>query len=137
MGTAFWFVSFWWVGGSTGWIERFLKLRDSKGLNSLDNVVLLSPKLGALRKGKSKAMMFQGLFNLRAHVSHFELGGVIAGQWAVGIPHEMQDVISHLMVKGLPGAPKQTLRHVLHFEKLGCAIGALPCLDTAGYRGWH
>eukprot|EP00957_Ditylum_brightwellii_P022371 1687842-Ditylum_brightwellii.AAC.1 len=91
--TSFWFMSFWWVDGSTGWIEPFLKLGNSKGLSSLDNIVLLSPKLGALRKGKAKATMFQGLFNLRAHVSHFELGDVTAGQWVVGIPHGMQDAI--------------------------------------------
>eukprot|EP00957_Ditylum_brightwellii_P092528 7046488-Ditylum_brightwellii.AAC.1 len=82
-------------------------------------------------------MIFQGLFNLRAHVSHFELGGVTAGQWVVGISHGMQDVISHFTEKGLPGASKKALRHVLHFEKLGCAIGAPPCFDTASYRGWH
>eukprot|EP00957_Ditylum_brightwellii_P090236 6872396-Ditylum_brightwellii.AAC.1 len=53
----------------------------------------------------------------------------------MGIPHGMQDVTSHFMGKGLPGAPKQSLCHVLHFEKLGRAIGALLHLDTAGYRG--
>eukprot|EP00957_Ditylum_brightwellii_P075765 5758120-Ditylum_brightwellii.AAC.1 len=40
------------------------------------------------------------------------------------------------MEKGLPGAPKQALKHVLCFEKLGHTIGAPPCLDTVGYRGW-
>eukprot|EP00957_Ditylum_brightwellii_P149108 11354118-Ditylum_brightwellii.AAC.1 len=94
-----------------GWIEHFLKLGDSKGLSSLGNVVLVSTKLGALHKGKAKVIMFQGLFNLRVHVSHFELDGVTAGQWVVEIPHEMQDAVRHLMEKGLPGAPKQALRH--------------------------
>eukprot|EP00957_Ditylum_brightwellii_P084106 6394040-Ditylum_brightwellii.AAC.1 len=110
-GTSLWFMSLWWVDGSTGWIDHFLELRDSKGLSSLDNIVLLSPKLGALCKGKSKLV--------------------------VVIPHGMQDVISHFMEKGFPGAPKEALRHVLHFEKLGRAIGALPHLDIAGNRGWR
>eukprot|EP00957_Ditylum_brightwellii_P170734 12995576-Ditylum_brightwellii.AAC.1 len=82
-------------------------------------------------------MTFQGLFNQRAHASHFELGGVAAWQWVVRIPNGMQDVISHFKEKGLPGAPKQALKHGLYFEKLSHAIGALPCLDTAGYRGWR
>eukprot|EP00957_Ditylum_brightwellii_P133017 10142420-Ditylum_brightwellii.AAC.1 len=47
--------------------EELEELGGSNGLRSLDNVFLLSPKLGALCKGKTKAMMFQGLFNLRAH----------------------------------------------------------------------
>eukprot|EP00957_Ditylum_brightwellii_P084870 6453400-Ditylum_brightwellii.AAC.1 len=53
------------------------------------------------------------------------------------MPHKMQDVIKHLLESGLTVAPKWTMRHIQCFDNSGCAVGTLPHLDTAGYRGQH